>query len=319
MPNLYYTEAGGAVIIGDGCFSALPAISGDGTTVLGCHTDKQGLWNAARWLGGTSWLDLGTVRGGNSLRPLSERSLRRESGWLACRRSAYLATLCRANAGTWDLTNGDVTVLPAEFSETTYTRANAVNADGSVIVGWQDQLNGQRTAAKCGEGREEGITPDGRLNGEARAVSADGNTIVGEGYALGQDAWIWQPQIGGVRPIYGQGSLTALDVSDDGKVVVGFSSNSAFICLASSTVIGKEAIDLITFLKSRGAVVPDGWRLIAASLISADGNIIYGFGLNPDNLIEMYKVVLETEFSARPEPTVVTNRRVTGRRSRYLP
>jgi hypothetical protein len=30
----------------------------------------------------------------------------------------------------------------------------------------------------------------------------------------------------------------------------------------------------------------------AASLISADGNIIYGWGLNSDDLIEMYKVVL---------------------------
>ena len=64
VPNLYYTEVGGAVVIGDGCFSGLPAISGDGTTVLGCHTNEQGLWNAARWLGGTSWLDLGTVAGG---------------------------------------------------------------------------------------------------------------------------------------------------------------------------------------------------------------------------------------------------------------
>ena len=80
----------------------------------------------------------------------------------------YLATLCRANAGTWDLTNGDVTVLPAEFGETAYTRANAVNADGSVIVGWQDQPTGERTAAKWVKGVEEVLlTPDGSFNGEA--------------------------------------------------------------------------------------------------------------------------------------------------------
>ena len=143
------------------------------------------------------------------------------------------------------------------------------------------------------------LTRDGSFNGEAHAVSADGNTIVGGGYALGDYAWIWQPQIGGVRPIFGEGTLTALDVSDDGKVVVGFSSKSAFICLASS----REALDLITFLKSRGAVVPDGWRLIVANLISADGNIIYGWGLNPDNLVEMYKVVLDLNVAPRPHPT----------------
>jgi uncharacterized membrane protein len=304
VPNLYYTEAGGAVVIGDGCFSGLPAISGDGTTVLGCHTDQQGLWNAARWLGGTSWLDLGTVAGGIPCDFfLSGAYGVNQDGSLAVG-LLYLATLCRANAGTWDLTNGDVTVLPAEFGETAYTRANAVNGDGSVIVGWQDQPTGERTAARWVKGVEEVLlTPDGEFNGEAHAVSADGNTIVGGSYALGEDAWIWQPQIGGVRPIFGEGSLTALDVSDDGRVVVGFSSSfpsqSAFICLTSKA---KEALDLLTFLKSRGVVVPDGWSLSAANLISADGNIIYGWGLNPDNLVEMYKVVLDLTPTPTPTP-----------------
>jgi len=304
VPNLYYTEAGGAVVIGDGCFSGLPAISGDGTTVLGCHTDQQGLWNAARWLGGTSWLDLGTVAGGIPCDFfLSGAYGVNQDGSLAVG-LLYLATLCRANAGTWYLTNGEVTVLPAEFGETAYTRANAVNGDGSVIVGWQDQPTGERTAARWVKGVEEVLlTPNGEFNGEAHAVSADGNTIVGGGYALGDYAWIWQPQIGGVRPIFGEGSLTALDVSDNGGVVVGFSSSfpsqSAFICLTSKA---KEALDLLTFLKSHGVVVPDGWSLIAANLISADGNIIYGWGLNPDNLVEMYKVVLDLTPTPTPTP-----------------
>ena len=62
-PNLYYTEAGGAVVIGDGCSSGLPAISGDGNTILGCHVDAQGNDNAAKWLGAMSWLDLGSEAG----------------------------------------------------------------------------------------------------------------------------------------------------------------------------------------------------------------------------------------------------------------
>src|SRR5262245_65591007 len=114
---------------------------------------------------------------------------------------------------------------------------------------------------------------------------------------------LWQSQIGEVHPIFGEGSLTALDVSDDGGVVVGFSSSfpsqSAFICLTSKA---KEALDLLTFLKSHGVVVPDGWSLIAANVISADGNIIYGWGLNPDNLVEMYKVVLDLTPTPTPTP-----------------
>jgi len=49
-------------------------------------------------------------------------------------------------------------------------------------------------------------------------------------------------------------------------------------------------------------VVPDGWSLIAANLISADGKIIYGWGLNPDNLVEMYKVVLDLTPTPTPTP-----------------
>ena len=239
VPNLYYTEAGGAVVIGDGCFSGLPAISGDGTTVLGCHTDKQGLWNAARSLGGTSWLDLGTVAGGIPCDFfLSGAYGVNQQGSLAVG-LLYLATLCRANAGTWDLTNGDVTVLPAEFGETAFIGANAVNADGSVIVGWQDQPTGERTAAKWVKGVEEVLlTPTGEFNGEAHAVSADGNTIVGRGYALDDVAGCGD-QVRRWSPICVTESV-ALDVEHgdiDGRVVVGFSSSfpsqSAFICLTS--------------------------------------------------------------------------------------
>ena len=39
--------------------------------------------------------------------------------------------------------------------------------------------------------------------------------------------------------------------------------------------------------------MPDGWILSVASLISADGKTIYGWGFNPDGLLEMFKVALE--------------------------
>ena len=100
VPNLYYTEAGGAVVIGDGCFSGLPAISGDGTTVVGCHVDAEGNYNAAKWLGGTSWLDLGTVDGGVPCDIFLSGSWGlNQDGSLAVG-LLWLAQLCRASAGT---------------------------------------------------------------------------------------------------------------------------------------------------------------------------------------------------------------------------
>src|SRR5262245_26054319 len=114
IPNLYYTEASGAVIIGDGCFNGLPSISGDGNTVLGCHIDINGNENAAKWLGGTMWQDLGSEAGavpcGTSLSgPYGVNY----DGSLAVG-LLWRAQVCHANAGTWDLINGGpALILPS--------------------------------------------------------------------------------------------------------------------------------------------------------------------------------------------------------------
>ncbi len=293
VPNLYYTEAGGAVVIGDGCSSGLPAISGDGTTIVGCHNNADGKANAAKWLGGTDWQDLGTVAGGVPCDAyLSGAYGINRDGTLAVG-LMYLPQLCRATAGTWDLANGNTaTELPNLFgTDKTYARANAVNADGSVVVGWQDQLTGERIAAKWVNGVEELILTDEGygINGEAQAVSADGNAIVGGNFGyLGHSAWIWTPA-NGVQPIGmdGRESFTALDVSDDGKTVIGFTDHKRPFIWHN----GKGSF-MRSFVLSRGGVIPDGFRMFVANVISADGNTIYGWGINADSLIEMYKIEL---------------------------
>jgi probable HAF family extracellular repeat protein len=302
VPNLYYTETSGASIIGDGCFNGLPAISGDGTTVLGCHVNAQGNENAAKWLGGTSWQDLGSERGAVPC----DTSL---SGAYGVNQDGSLGVgllwrpqVCHANAGYWDLINGGpASVIPTVFDGPA-SRANAVNASGNVIVGWRDQPTGERTAAKwvhssSGYLEELILTSSGGFNGEAMAVSADGKTIVGGAYDFGNSAWMWRPKTG-VQPIEVAGGgdnamSTALDVSDNGEIVVGFSRTGrhthAFIWIN-----GNGGIFLDEYLANQGVVVPVGWSLTVASLISADGNTIYGWGVNPDRLIEMHKVTLNT-------------------------
>ena len=213
----------------------------------------------------------------------------------------WRAQVCKANAGYWDLINGGpATVLPTLFSGPA-SRANAINDDGSIIVGWQDQPTGERSAAKWVNTVPELIlTSSGGLNGEALAVSGDGNIIVGGGYNFGRSAWIWRPDTG-VLPLGGGASTSApavpssyvaLDVSDKGQFVVGFVGRSG----TSKAVIWKDGVKrsilLADFLKQRGVIVPDGWHLSVANVISADGSTIYGWGFNPSHLVEMYKVVL---------------------------
>jgi len=296
VPNLYYTEAGGAVVIGDGCFNGLPSISGDGTTVLGCHVDTQGNENAAKWLGGTSWQDLGSEAGavpcGTSLSgPWGVN----QDGSLAVG-LLWRAQVCHANAGFWDLVNGGpATVLPMLFDGPA-SRANGINDDGSVIIGWQDQPTGERTAAKWVNGVEELIlTPSGGFNGEAMAVSADGNTIVGLAYNQRDGAWIWRAATGVERIWERRKSLILLDVSDDGKTAVGFTREGANQGHERAFIWrdGRGVILLTKYLADHGVVVPEGWDLTVASLISADGTTVYGWGFNPDSLVEMFKVQLQ--------------------------
>ncbi len=291
-PNLYYTESGGAVVIGDGCSNGLPAISGDGTTILGCHVDPNGNENAAKWLGGTSWLDLGSEAGavpcGTSL---SGAYGVNHDGSIAVG-LLWLAQACHAAAGTWDLINGGpATELPPVIAGPS-TRANAINGDGSVIVGWQDQLTGERTAAKWVNNVPELIlTDDGQFNGAANAVSPNGKTIVGEGYAFGTLGWIWS---NGHLHSIGSGSKSSffpLSVSDKGNRVVGFSrkgfSERAFVWTLSSGLVFLD-----TYLAKHGVLIPPGWSLDVASVISGDGTKIYGWGVNPSGQIEMYRVEL---------------------------
>jgi uncharacterized membrane protein len=300
VPNLYYTAAGVSVI-GDGCGSGLPSISGDGTTVLGCHTDAQGNDNAAKWLGGTSWLDLGSEAGAVACGTLLSGSWAVNHDGSLGVGLLWRAQVCHANAGTWDLVNGrTATVLPSIIDGPS-TRANAVNADGTVIVGWQDQLTGERNAAKWVNRVPEFITnSDGSFNGEAQGVSADGKNIVGGNYGYtgnNAPAWIWR-EGRGVTPIgisehgHGKGNFTALDVSDDGKVVVGFIQKGVFKETAFIWRLGAGAAYLNEFLSRNGAIIPPGWTLSVASIISPDGHTIYGWGFNPDSRIEMFKVEL---------------------------
>ncbi len=139
------------------------------------------------------------------------------------------------------------------------------------------------------------LTDSGGFNGEALAVSADGGTIVGGGYNFGREAWIWRAKTGvlpiGRIPGY-KGEFFAVDVSDDGKVVVGFIRKGLFNQTAFIWRYGKGASYLDEFLKQRGAVIPDGWNLNVASIISPDSNTIYGWGFNPGGQVEMFKVDL---------------------------
>jgi probable HAF family extracellular repeat protein len=129
--------------------------------------------------------------------------------------------------------------------------ARAVSADGSVIVG----SVGGRAARWTGSG----YTLIGPQNSVATGVSADGSVVVGYlwGSDLNEYAFRWTQDDGLV--IIGSANTKATAVSADGTVVVGSASGRAFLWTQGS---GMEYI-------------PNGGTPCG---ISADGSVIVGGG-----------------------------------------
>ena len=275
-----WTEADGLTPIGGG--SGSPYISADGSTVVGEDTDADGKGEAAIWMGGTNWQLLGGVPGGESCDAFFS------SAWGTNGDGSQIVGLawvpnCRAHAFIYDAVNGMVDLGTTVDGRS--TRANGIADDGSVIVGWQDAVDGFRQGASWTNGVQTLYTMT--LNGqelgvgEAQAANADGSVIVGSNNPL-LGGWRWTAA-GGVEDT---GTLSGFnysghntDVSDDGNTIVGFSGfafdRQAHIWTADG---GLEQLD--AYLIAHGVNVPDGWSSQVATAISGDGRTIAGFGFD---------------------------------------
>jgi len=104
----------------------------------------------------------------------------------------------------------------------------------------------------------------GRFNSSARAISADGSTVVGYGTIDGGErAFVWRSSTGLVA--IGNGLGAAYGASADGSVVVGQFGNQAFRWTASG------GISLLGDLP--GGVVDS-----LANRVSNDGSVVIGYG-----------------------------------------
>jgi uncharacterized membrane protein len=209
---------------------------------------------------------------------------------------------------------GGMTRLPVN-RPTTYSRANGISHDGSVIYGWNDQLDGYRSGVIWQNGVALDLTDDqGNPIGEALAASSDGRVVVGANYGFDNQAWRWTAETG-VQPIgvlaaapgavkaarggnlqpstpvqserasalvgspdgFFPPQAYAFGVSDDGNVVVGRSG--AFP--VQNAVIWTPATGmqyLSDYVTAHGVTIPAGWSLISANAVSADGKVIGGWG-----------------------------------------
>jgi len=119
-----------------------------------------------------------------------------------------------------------------------YSEANGVSADGSVVVGGSDSASGYQAFRWTQAGGMTGLgdLPGASFHSTAEGVSADGSVVVGYGDSGGAGtAFVWDAAHGmrNLRDLLvaqgdnltGWSLYSALDVSGDGRTIVGYGTN----------------------------------------------------------------------------------------------
>ncbi|MCE7974077.1 MAG: PEP-CTERM sorting domain-containing protein [Leptolyngbya sp. PLA1] len=294
-----WSLGGGLSGLGDipgGAFSSQAYDSSfDGQVIVGTGQTAAGgdaVSRAVLWDGAAAPQDLGTLRG--------------TLGWSAARGVSANGQVVVGSAENparfeeafrWTRERGmeGLGILPGASSSV----AEGVSGDGSVVVGLSSN-RGFRWTAETGM---QLITPQANASfvRAARAVSPDGLSIVGYSDLStipgGREAFLSTPAgtIGlGWLPYGGTAPFSeALGVSGDGRFVVGYSSNIAFIWDASHGM--RRLSDAL--LADHG-LSTSGWSLGRATSISADGMVISGNGLDPQGRQTGWVVVLPAPGAA---------------------
>ncbi|MFZ4929887.1 T9SS type A sorting domain-containing protein [Chryseobacterium sp. Mn2064] len=196
-------------------------------------------------------------------------------------------TAANAHAVKWDAVSGVIDLGSMVTGRS--SRANAINAAGTVVVGWQDEATGTRSGAKWIDGVESFITDNNGNNvGEAGGVSVDGNTIIG---AATPNPYVWNTVTGLTYITHPNASFSfkggATGISADGSTVIGFYRAFGAPPMSGEGFIWTQAggrINLNDYATSLG-IATNGVTMGLPLAISQDGKKIAGVGTNASNQI----------------------------------
>jgi probable HAF family extracellular repeat protein len=258
-------------------------VSPDGRVVVGSSGDFDGT-DAFAWTETTGMVALPNIPGGeqNPLGTTNEAIATTPDGSTVVGRSG-------ATAVVWPAAGGVLALAPS------FSHANALTEDASVVVGWT-RANGFR---RLGAGPIE-LLPL-RV---ATDVSSDGSVIVGRCgvFPCSGRAALWSEASGLVDAgaLEGDAFSTFNAVSGDGRVAVGFSG------FPDETASTNDAVvwDAANGLRSLGDVLVEdfgidlgGWRPINATAISPDGLAVAGAAVDAAGRVEAFVALLRPQCS----------------------
>lgn len=292
-----WTAAGGMVglgSLGGSPFSSYGnGISADGSIIVGYSRSSSAIDEPFRWTSGTGMVGLGSLPGGNNY----------GRAFAISANGAVIVGTAGSTPGIQAMywTSGTGMVGLGDFAGGAYdSYATGVSADGSVIVG-----SGAGTAGReafrwtSGTGMVGlGDLSGGTFDSYAITCNSDGGILVGYGTsAIGTEAMMWTAGSGmvGLGTVAGSARTTALDVSDDGNMVVGWhliGNGQAFVWTPTG---GMQ--NLGTFLVNNYGIDLTGWTLYRANSISDDGRVITGYGSHNGNVEAFIAVIPEPELT----------------------
>ncbi len=277
-----WTLSGGIVHLGE-TTSTNPRISDDGSRVT-ATTTVGGISRAAYWSGGTTWTQ---IPGLASISGSMETSANGLSGDGSTIVGLGWATPGAGHCFSWTSAGGTID-RGGQFSDPS-SNGYSTNGNGSVIVGWKNSLANQRTAARWVNGTLSFLSyvaPNMTTYSlsEAQNTNASGSIVVGYRVWGGDNsAWRWDASTGNgtlLPNLPGETtSAAALDVSDDGSIIVGHSGGNVIGGTHSIIWINNQPQGLGDYLVAHNTPnFPSYPDIGLVTAISGDGNAIVGRG-----------------------------------------
>jgi uncharacterized membrane protein len=332
-----WTQATGLVSLGrpqTGGGGGVPGVSADGTRIgYSIGSLDSSYRTQGRWTLGSGWQELmpppppdgGTVDGSYG------------SAWDISGDGNTVVGLYwrpgqgnRAHASKWTQATGVVDLGGTTTGQA--SRANGVNHNASVIVGWVETPTGPWRPAAWVNGSLVLLTEydDSGLfligNGEAKATSSNGDIIVG--FSTDPDfhqraASMWKRTAGVFGPTellgwvdgtepgssFSSGGLNIpWAVSDDGSIVVGYCSfdGSPFNTTGFVWTQNTGVVDVNQFLQDNGVLIDPNFSIQSLTAMTPDGTKIFGYGqmLTPPNTRKGFRINVPKTVGVSPPPPV---------------
>lgn len=299
-----WTASEGLVRLGRGAVAAtgrsggIPGISGDGNRIASSIASTESIVTQGLWIKGFGWQEC--------MPPLLPDGIEMDqsygAAWDLSRDGTTVVGLYwrvshddgSAHASKWSAAGGLVDL----GSQGHDSRANGVNGDGSVVVGWSASpplgMAWQPTVWDAG-----GLTvlAATEMWCEAKAVNDAGTIIVGEtidreSYALPMvTAGMWKRTVTGwdefklgVLPGTfgnGVGGATGLAVSEDGTIVAGVNAFDNYNVTGFIWTEEEGLMEARDYFLARGAVLPSNFAISSVTAIANNGQTFAGYGTDP--------------------------------------